>query len=410
MSKIFFLSQKNYNQPEIDNAVKKIFDYFGGVEKFISPGEKVLLKVNLVSGHEIERRVTTDPSIVRAVAKLILEHGAKPFIADSTGVDNFKTSAEKAGFMKISEELNIECKELTNPVDLPIKNSDTAFHKIQVSKFVIEADKIINLPKLKTHGQMYLTMGVKNMFGCIPGRLKAGWHYNVGLNREKFASLLLDIYQNINPCFTILDGVIGMQGDGPTSGEPYEFGIIAGTQDALSMDFHLCKMLGAKFEDYPLWLAAKKRNMPECELNYDDVEWYDPSVDESTSPLLRGDKSENLAVPDKGRGTACGGRVKMVSEFTFPNVKIPKTRSMRLLPRLPFIERFMTSKPVHIPELCIGCGRCQAVCAARALKHENKHLYFDYSKCIRCYCCHEMCPVKAIKFKESKLVSLINKL
>ncbi|MBQ6738451.1 MAG: 4Fe-4S binding protein [Synergistaceae bacterium] len=50
------------------------------------------------------------------------------------------------------------------------------------------------------------------------------------------------------------------------------------------------------------------------------------------------------------------------------------------------------------------------MCAAGALKHENKKLYFDYKKCIRCYCCHEMCPVKAIEFKESKLLALINKL
>ena len=373
MSKIFFVSQKNYNQSEIDEAVKKIFDYFGGVEKFINPGEKVLLKVNLVSGHEIERRVTTDPSIVYSVAKLILEHGATPFIADSPGIDNFKTSAEKAGFMKVSRELNIECKELTDPVDLPVKN-EADYRKIQVSKFVIEADKIINLAKLKTHGQMYLTMGVKNLFGCIPGRLKAGWHYNVGLNREKFASLLLDIYENVKPCFTILDGVIGMHGDGPTSGEPYEFGILAGTQDALSMDFHLCKMLGGNFEDYPLWLAAKKRKFKECELNSDDV---------------------------------CGD---IKSDHKFKDVKIPKTRTMRLLPRLPFLERLMTSKPVHIQKLCIGCGRCEKICAAGALKHKNKKLYFDYGKCIRCYCCHEMCPVKAIEFKESKLLSLMNSL
>ncbi|MBR0234637.1 MAG: DUF362 domain-containing protein [Synergistaceae bacterium] len=372
MSKIFFLSQQNYDRIEIYNAVKKIFDYFGGVGNFVKNGEKVLLKVNLVSGHEIKRRVTTDPSIVYAVAKLILEQGAVPFIADSPGIDNFKTSAEKAGFMDVARELNIECKELTDPVDLPIKN-EADYHKIQVSRFVLEADKIINLPKLKTHGQMLLTLGVKNLFGCIPGRLKAGWHYNVGLNREKFASLLLDIYKNINPCFTLLDGIIGMHGEGPTSGEPYNFGILAGTQDALSMDFHLCKMLGAKFEDYPLWLAAKKRNFPECELNYDDVVWEPAS-------------------------------------HIFPDVKIPKTQSMRLLPRLPFLERLMTSKPVHIPNLCIGCGRCEKICAAGALKHENKKLYFDYKKCIRCYCCHEMCPVKAIEFKESKLLALINKL
>ena len=371
MSKVYIISQKNYEQSQIDSAVKRVFDHFGGIEHFVKPGERVLLKVNLVAGHDISRRVSTDPAIVRAAAKLVLSAGGVPFIADSPGIDSFSRAAEKAGFTQIARELGIECRELTDPVDIPPSESAEYKH-IQVSKYVLEADKIINLAKLKTHGQMYLTMGVKNLFGCIPGRLKAGWHYNVGLNREKFAGLLLDIYAGVRPTFTLLDGVIGMDGDGPTSGDPYEFGIIAGTQDALTMDLWLCRMLGAKLEDYPLYLAAKRRGLPQCELDPSDVEGDIPA------------------------------------EHVFPNVHIPKTRSMRLLPAIPFLERLMTSRPVHIPQLCIGCGRCAAICAAGALRHENKHLYFDYGKCIRCYCCHEMCPVKAIEFKESALVKLVN--
>ena len=371
MGKVLLIRQKNYNQNEIDSAILRAFNHFGGVEKFISKGDRVLLKVNLVSGHDIKRRVTTDPSIVRSVAKIIIDSGATPFIADSPGIDSFKSAAEKAGFFDVARELGIECRELTDPVDLPA-HEGADFHHIQVSRQVIEADKVINLAKMKTHGQMYLTMGVKNLFGTIPGRLKAGWHYNVGLNREKFAALLLDIYMGVKPDFTILDGVIGMDGDGPTSGEPYEFGMIGACVDALSMDFTLCKMVGGKLEDYPLYMAAKKRNLPQCE---------------SFSSEIEGDISV---------------------DYVFPDVKLPKTRSMRLLPSIPFLDRLMTSKPVHIPELCIGCGRCAAVCAAGALRHKNRHLYFDYGKCIRCYCCHEMCPVKAIKFKESRLVKLVN--
>ena len=371
MGKVFFARQQDYEQSGIDSAVRRVFDHFGGISEFVKKGERVLLKVNLVSGHDITRRVTTDPAVVRSVAKLVIEAGGVPFIADSPGIDNFRKAAEKAGFVGVAEELGIECRELTDPVDLPAGDG-ADFKRIQVSRQVLEAYKVIILAKLKTHGQMYLTMGVKNLFGTIPGRLKAGWHYNVGLSRERFAGLLLDIYRGVRPCFTLIDGVIGMDGDGPTSGDPYPFGLIGGCVDALTMDFHLCRMLGAKLEDYPLYLAAKRRGFPECALNPADVEGDFPA------------------------------------EHVFPDVKLPKTRSMRLLPRLPFIERLMTSRPVHIPEKCIGCGRCAAICAAGALRHENRHLYFDYGKCIRCYCCHEMCPVKAIKFQESGLVRLVN--
>ena len=371
MGKVLFIRQEDYSQEGIDSAILRAFEHFGGVRNFVSKGDRVLLKVNLVSGHDPERRVSTDPAIVRSVAKIVIEAGGTPFIADSPGIDSFRGAAEKAGFMNIARELGIECRELTDPADLP-PNDSAEYRHIQVSRYVLEADKVINLAKLKTHGQMYLTMGVKNLFGCVPGRLKAGWHYNVGLNREKFASLLLDIYLGIKPAFTILDGVIGMDGDGPTSGDPYNFGIIGACIDALTMDFTLCKMLGGNLEDYPLYMAAKARNIPQCELNPSDIE---------------GDISP---------------------EHVFPGVKIPKTRSMRLFPRIPFLDRLMTSKPVHIPEKCIGCGRCAEICPADALRHDNKRLYFDYGKCIRCYCCHEMCPVKAIKFRESFLLRMIN--
>ena len=368
MSKIYLMSRDDYGADGMRSAVSAAFSRFG-VD--ITSGERVLLKVNLVSGHDVARRVTTDPALVRAVASYVLSRGGVPMICDSPGIDNFRAAATKAGFMSVASELGIECSELVDPVDT---TRGTDFHKIALSRKVLEADKVINLPKLKTHGQMYMTGGVKNLFGCVPGRLKAGWHYNVGLNREKFAGLLLDIYATVKPALTIIDGVIGQDGNGPTSGEPYKFGLIGASTDALTMDFWLCRMMGGSLDDYPLYRAAVSRGYPECRLDPADVDGdFDP-------------------------------------EHRFEGVKFPKTRSMRLLPPLPFLERLMTSRPVHIPDRCIGCGRCEAVCAAHALKHENRKLHFDYSKCIRCYCCHEMCPVKAIEFKESALLSLMNRL
>jgi uncharacterized protein (DUF362 family)/NAD-dependent dihydropyrimidine dehydrogenase PreA subunit len=310
------------------------------------------------------------------VARLVLKAGGRPVIADSPGIDNFLRAAGKAGLMDVAQELDVPCVELKDPFPLSVA-ADASFHKIEVARRVLESDVVINLPKMKTHAQMLLTLGVKNMFGCVVAQRKAEWHYNVGFRREGFASLLLDLWNGVRPALTILDGVMGMDGLGPTNGRPFPYGVVAGAQDALVMDFWLCRMMGVRLEDYPLWQAASLRRMPQCRLDESDL-----VGDFSPAHLWEG-------------------------------VNIPKLHSLSLLPilsRLPFgkiLERGLASRPVHRPSLCVGCGKCAAVCPAEAIFLQNKTLRFDYKKCIRCYCCHEMCPADAIEFKDSLLMKVM---
>jgi uncharacterized protein (DUF362 family)/NAD-dependent dihydropyrimidine dehydrogenase PreA subunit len=375
---LILLKRDSYNQENIDSAVEAVFKHFGGAESFIKPGDKVLLKVNLVAGREPGRRVTTDPSVVRAVARVVLEAGGYPLVADSPGIDNFDRAAQTAGIADVARELGVSCIELTSPVPLP-SAPDASFHKIEVARQVLESDLIINLPKMKTHAQMLLTLGVKNLFGCVVAQRKAEWHYSVGLRRELFASLLLDIWNGVRQAhggkvLTILDGVIGMDGYGPTNGKPFSYGVVAGSWDALTMDFQLCRMMGVRLEDYPLWQAARARNMPQCDLDEKDLEG-----DFAPSHVWKG-------------------------------LDIPKLNSLSFVPALswlPFggmLEQALTSRPVHRPDRCIGCGKCASVCRARAITLHDKRLSFDYKKCIRCYCCHEMCPVDAVAFKDGLLM------
>ncbi|MCL2684327.1 MAG: DUF362 domain-containing protein, partial [Synergistaceae bacterium] len=266
MSKLLMLKRESYEQRGIDSAVNTLFDHFGGVGNFIRPGDSVLLKVNLVMGGKPERSITTHPSIVRSVARAVMDAGGRPTIADSPGIDPFARAAKVSGFTDVASELGIRCVELTDPVLMPVAGG-ASFHRIEVSRLALESDVIINLPKMKTHGQMLLTLGVKNMFGCVVAQRKAEWHYSVGFDRDLFASLLIDIWNGLRPAFTIIDGVIGMDGTGPSSGNPFPYGVIAGARDAFVMDFWLCRMLGVRFGDFPLWRAASKRRIPQCALD-----------------------------------------------------------------------------------------------------------------------------------------------
>lgn len=367
MSEVLLIRRAEYDRPGVDAAVRRAFDRFDGAWA----GAKVLLKVNLVGGYVPERRATTDPLVVSSVARAVLDHGGRPIIADSPGVDVFAGAAERAGLMDVARELGIACVELDDAVPLPRREGAT-FHKIDVARLALEADAIIGLPKMKTHGQMLVTLGVKGLFGCVPGRAKAAWHYDVGLDRDRFAALLLDIYEGValaggRPFLTILDGIVGMHGDGPTSGDSYPYGLIAASKDALALDFRVARMMGASLDDLPLWRAARLRDMPQCALE-DAVEGDFPA------------------------------------DHVFDGVRLPAQGSLSFLPRVPMIERALMSRPVHVGELCVGCGRCVDACAAGALRLSGRVLRFDYARCIRCYCCHEMCPTRAIAFRVSPIV------
>jgi uncharacterized protein (DUF362 family)/Pyruvate/2-oxoacid:ferredoxin oxidoreductase delta subunit len=372
MAKVFTVKQSNYDQSSINSAIKRIFSYFGGIERYVKKGNNVLLKANMLSANEITKRVTTDPSIVRAVAIEVINAGGKPVICDSPGLDNFSNVAKKSGFAALAEELEIPCEELTAPTELPSSES-AVFRKIEVSQKAIDADVIINLPKMKTHGQMVLTLGVKNLFGTVVAQRKAEWHYKVGLRRDLFASLLIDIYMGIKPSFTILDGIWGMEGKGPANGNPRNFCLLAGAENALTLDFHISRMLGLQLEEFPLWQAAKQRNLSESEILDSDLE---------------GDYSH---------------------PFKYDNVDIPKLSTLRVMPRIPIIEPMLTSKPVQNLKKCVQCLRCIEICPSRAIKISNDgvKLDIDYSKCIRCYCCHEFCPKDALDFKDGLILKIM---
>ena len=375
MSTVSLVHCETYESQVLGAAVRRAVDLLGGISSFVKPGDRVLLKPNLLSAHSPDKRVTTDPEVVRAVARQVMEAGGKPFIGDSPALGSFRRVAGKTGMAEVAGQLGIELVELGQPIPVSPPEGST-FRQLEISSHALKADLVINLPKLKTHSQMLLTLGVKNMFGTIVSQRKAEWHYMAGVDRDTFASLLLDICFTVRPALTIMDGVWGMEGHGPANGMPRRLNLIAAAADVVALDVGLCRVLGVPLRVFPLYRVARARGIGETDIQ---------------KIIFKGDAPQSFAIR---------------------NFQIPSLDSLGLLPGMfnRFTKNFLVSKPVQGGNPCIGCGQCAQICPAEAVQPEDKKITFDYDRCIRCYCCQEICPEDVIHFHKGLLVRLLNRI
>ncbi|MBI3581810.1 MAG: DUF362 domain-containing protein [Nitrospinae bacterium] len=353
----------DYNPDGIKKVLISAVDALGGIGAFVKPGETVLLKPNMLAPAAPEKAVTTHPTVVRAVAEMVLGAGGIPFIGDSPAVPGFNNVCKTTGISAVAAELGIPLVELKDSAEYK-QGEKKLFRILEISSKVMEADRIISLPKLKTHSQMFLTLGVKNVFGCVVGVRKAQWHFKAGVDRMFFARMLVELYHAIAPDLTIMDGVLGMEGDGPgTSGTPRTCGIIAASADAVALDRVLIEILGAREDQYFVMQAAKEMGVGESRLS---------KIKVSGEPL---------------------------DFFRLENFVFPKVGKVAFGP--PVLRRFilnhLTARPKETREKCTMCGRCINICPTNVISEKNKRLYFNYDACIRCYCCVEVCPEGAMK-------------
>src|SRR4030043_1323243 len=246
-SSVSIVKCQNYDERLVLSGLRRSIDLVGGVSTFVKRGNRVLLKPNLLYGKSPEKAVTTHPSILRGMIQIVREAGGIPFIGDSPSVGSLMKTAEKAGIKAVADEMNCPLVDFSRPV-LPPKGGGNTFKQLEVDQAVLEADVVINLPKFKTHSLTLLTLGVKNLFGCVPGSKKPLWHLKAGKDQKTFAKILVDIYEVIRPSLTVLDGIVGMEGNGPNSGRPIPIGLILASGGSLSLDQIVCDLLGISRE------------------------------------------------------------------------------------------------------------------------------------------------------------------
>ena len=365
----------DYSDKSVLAAVKEAVDLLGGLEAFIERGNRVLLKPNLLVAKTPEKAVTTHPSVVKAVIQLVRDAGGVPMVGDSPAIEGLAKVASKAGISDVVREMNCGLVDFDDGVEVKGTHQGV-FTRLEVARAVMDSDHLINLPKLKTHGMTTMTLSVKNLFGCIPGTKKIQWHLRAGVNRHYFAHMLVDIYGIIRPRLNLVDAVVGMEGEGPSGGNPRKIGLIFAGSDGIAVDAVICKVLGLPPRNLLTNRIASELGLGASRL--EDIEIVGEAVDEVE---VRGFRLPRSMEPQWG---------------------LP--RPLRWL-----LRNWLTAKPSVRRDLCKLCELCVEGCPPGAMAKVNEKIDVDYSKCIRCFCCSEVCPEGAIGISRGWPLRLIGR-
>jgi len=357
----------SYNDQEVRKAVEACLAPLGGLESVVSGGDRVLVKLNLLSAKSPEAAVTTHPAIVKATVELVQELGAIPVLGDSPGggstAASYKALLEKTGIQAVIDKTGCEIVRFDEAKREVAPAKAKTFKKLTLAKAVTEADVIIGLPKLKTHTLTYYTGAVKLLYGYIPGLFKTEYHLHTANDINLFADLLLDIHETYPPALTLMDAIVGMEGAGPSNGKPRKIGLVLSSKSCTALDYVAVTIAGFDPMSVPTVRLAQERRVGPARL--EDVRIY-------------GERVQPLVVED-----------------------FEKTLTALLSRAPPFLintlKRFIAAKPVIDVSNCKHCGECFRACPPNAIAFKKARVPdIDYSTCIRCYCCQELCPEGAI--------------
>ncbi len=366
----------DYDEERVKKAVATSVGHLGGMSRFIAKGDRVLVKPNILMSAPPDKAVTTHPAVLKAVVELVQQAGGEVTIADSAGMGDPYTEKslgklyDVVGYTKVAEEtganLNLDTAVRVKPA--PDGHLQKRFEVIGPA---IDADKIVSVSKLKTHTLMHQTGAVKNMYGLVAGRRKVGLHSTLP-DPDSFADMLLDLTLAIPAALHVMDGVVGMEGDGPNAGTPRTIGVILASENPVSLDMVVARIMDIHPSQVPSLSRAFARNLHPS----------DPAGIDVAGDPIEGFVQKGFASPSTyADGTYTGA---FVDRFA------------------PFLKSVLTRRPVPKDDRCVGCGICIEGCPRDAIVlDDNKKAKVTYGACIRCYCCHELCPHHAIDLEYS---------
>lgn len=366
-----------------------------GLDDKLHEGMTVALKLNLVTAMKPDTAGTTHPAVVEAMCRILISRGIKVVMGDSPGgpfnAPYLKTVYSICGLGEIAQRTGAILNEDFDQCNDQFMDGVIA-KNITVTSWLVKADAIINMCKLKTHGMMGMSAAVKNMFGSIPGTMKPEYHFRFP-EQADFANMLIDLQQYWKPkmIMHVVDGIVGMEGNGPTAGTPRQIGVLMTGEDPYALDLIGGRIIGLEQNQVLTMSEAYKRGLSK----------------ESA------DQVEVIIAGDKALGTK-----DTLAPFMIPDYKLlTESSDLGFGGNSPFqklrgkiLSKVFTSRPQVKADECVGCQKCFQICPAKTITMKDKIPVIDRSKCIKCFCCQEFCPKGAMKVQRTGLARLLTKI
>jgi len=382
------LSVRQYDRAVILDALREGARLLG-FAPYRFAGKKVVLKPNLVAAMAPENAATTHPAFLAAAVDFLREYGATDLrLAESPGGIYSEAALRRiykaCGILDVAEELSLPLNYGTDAVNVsaPVAQTCRSFH---ILRPIAEADVIVDLCRLKSHSLTRYSGAVKNFFGVIPGVEKFEMH-SAYPTVPVFAKMVVDLGQMLCDAHEVLalgDGIVAMEGNGPTGGTPREIGAVLMSESPFALDAAAEEILGFAGT---VVIAEEARRRGLC-----------PAVGQTE---IRGTPLSAFAVPDFREPDTSGGKLG--------------SRILRSLPTLfgGRLASFFSPRPQIDRQKCVGCGVCVQSCPRHTIEirqtKRGKQAVIDDGGCIRCYCCQELCPLHAVNIKQNPLITLLH--
>lgn len=368
-SQVSIIKCQGYNPAVVQQATRAAIDLIGGISNFIRPESKVLVKPNLLLAKAPEFGITTHPEVVRSVVKILKEINCRIFLGDGPNV--WGSQIEDVDQVYALTGMREVCAE--EGVELIKFDKKRMRKEIPLAACLDHCDYVVNIPKFKTHDFTILTGAIKNSFGLVSGTYKIELHKKY-FALDDFSRMLVDVYAQVSPALTIVDGILAMEGDGPaTGGKLRQQNLLLASADCVALDSILALIMGLEPLDISTTKEAARRGLGRADIN---------------SISLLGEKLEEVIDRPFLLPTTSLRR-----KLPQPIIKL----AGKLIKFYPFVERHN----------CVRCSACIQACPADAITLKNERILIDYAKCISCFCCQEACPSAAIKVKKSILAKVI---